>query len=89
MDDLRQLTAERPGDPLLHLLVRPVVRAADDVRDLEIEIVDHGRELVRGRPVRPGEGRPGEPDRPVRVPIAPFPSASPAASAWRSTRRSG
>ena len=67
MDHLGQLAAERPGDPLLHLLVRPVVRAADDVRDPEIEIVDDGRELVGGGPVRARERRACEPDRPVRV----------------------
>ena len=72
VDHLRQLTAERPRDPLLHLLVRPVVGAADDVGDAEVEVVDDGRELVGGRAVgarqrrarRAGSSRPD----PARAP---------------------
>ena len=46
MDHLGQLAAERSCDALLHLDVRPVVRSADDMCDLELEIVDDGGELV-------------------------------------------
>ena len=49
--------------------VRPVVRAADDVRDPELDVVDDGCELVRGGPVGAKQRRPAdsEPDRAVRV----------------------
>ena len=57
VDHLRQLAADRAGDPAMELEVRPVVGAADDVRDPELEVVDDRRELVGRRPVRPGEGR--------------------------------
>ena len=67
VDHLGQLAAERPGDALLHLLVRPVVGAANDVRDPEVEVVDDGCELVRRGAVGPRERGAGEPDRPVRV----------------------
>ena len=67
MDHLGQLAAERPCDPLLHLLVRPVVGAADDVRDAEVEIVDDRRELVGRRAVGARQRRPGEADRAVRI----------------------
>ena len=67
VDHLGQLAAERARDPLLHLLVRPVVGAADDVGDAEVEVVDDGRELIGGGAVRARQRRPGEPDRPVRV----------------------
>ena len=52
VDHLGQLASQRPGDALLHREVRPVVGAADDVRDPEVEVVGHRGELVRRRPVR-------------------------------------
>jgi hypothetical protein len=52
-------------DAPVELEVRPVVAAADDVGDLELEVVDNRRELVRSRAVRPEESRAvaPEPDR--------------------------
>ena len=35
----------------MHRLVRPMVVAADDVRDAEVDVVDDGRKLVRRRAV--------------------------------------
>ena len=54
VDHLGELAAERARDPLLDLEVRPVVVAADDMGDPEVEIVGDRRELVRRRPVRRG-----------------------------------
>ena len=45
--------AERACEPAVQRLVRPVVVAADDVRDPEVDVVDDGRELVRGGAVLP------------------------------------
>ena len=67
MDHLGQLAPERPRDPLLHLFVRPVVGAADDVGDPEVEIVDNRCELVGRGAVRPRKRRPRKPDRAVHV----------------------
>ena len=69
MDHLGQLAAERARDALLNLHVRPVVRSANHVRDLEVEIVDDGRELVGRAAVatqQRGAGA-GEPHRAVVV----------------------
>ena len=72
-----QLPAECPGDPLLHRLVRPVVGAADDVRDPESEIVGDGRELVGGAS-RPAAASvmPSSLIEPSSSRTAPSPSAS-------------
>ena len=60
--------AERPRDPPLHLDVRSVIRAPDDVRDAELEVVEHGGELVRGRAVRAQKRRPAQAHGPILVP---------------------
>ena len=52
VDHLRQLAADRPGDPPLQLEVRPMVGAADHVSHREVEVVDDRGELIRGRAVR-------------------------------------
>ena len=39
--------AERLEQPTVQLLVRPVVEAADDVRDPEVDVVDDAREVIR------------------------------------------
>ena len=67
MDHLGQLAPERPRDPLLHVFVRPVVGAADDVGDPEVEVVDNRCELVGGGAVRPRERGPRKPDRAVHI----------------------
>ena len=67
VDHLGQLAAERPRDPLVHLLVGPVVGAADDVGDAEIEIVGDRGELIGRGAVGAGERRPPEPDRAVGI----------------------
>ena len=51
------LAPDRAGDPALHLEVRPVVRAADDVGDPELEVVDDRGELVRRSPLGAHERR--------------------------------
>ncbi len=48
--------SERSPDALLQLEVRTVIRAAQHVRDREIEIVDHRGELVRRGAVRAQQG---------------------------------
>ena len=80
VDHLRQLSAERAGDALLHGKVRAVIRAADDVRDAEVEIVCDGCELVRRSSVRPEQGRAvaPEPHGPVVVAIGRRRSPAPA-----------
>ena len=67
VDHLGKLTADRTGDAALRLLVRPVIRPPDDVRDAELEVVGNRRELVRRSPVRPQQGDAAEPERPVRI----------------------
>ena len=67
VDHLGQLASERPRDPLLHLLVGPVVGAADDVGDAEVEIVGDRGELIGRRAVGTGERRSSEPDRAVGI----------------------
>ena len=47
VDVLRRRRAERLGQLAVELLVRPVVVAADDVRDPELDVVDDAREVVR------------------------------------------
>ena len=51
VDELGRLRAERLEQPPVELLVRPVVVAADDVRDAEVDVVDDAREVVGRRPV--------------------------------------
>src|SRR5207247_3026083 len=52
VDVLRRGRAERLGQRAMQRLVRPVVGAADDVRDAEVDVVDDARELVRRAAVR-------------------------------------
>src|SRR4029453_16179872 len=59
--------AERTRKLLLKRGVRPVVGAANDVRDLEIVVVDDARQVVRRAAVRPKKRRTPEPDRAGRV----------------------
>ena len=69
MDHLGQLRAQSTRDRLVQREIRPVVGAADDVRDAELEIVDNGRELVGRCAVLAQERRTrlgNEPHRPVR-----------------------
>ena len=54
----------------LQLRVRAVVGAADHVRDLEVEVVDGGRELVRRRAVGAQERRLAEAQRALGVGLA-------------------
>ena len=51
VDHLRRLRAERTMQRGVQLLVRPVIRTADDVRDAEVDVVDDGREMERRRAV--------------------------------------
>ena len=46
VDELGRRRAERLEEPAVQLLVRPVVEAADDVRDAEVRVVDDAREVV-------------------------------------------
>jgi hypothetical protein len=57
MDELGRRRPERPEQPPVQLLVRPVVVPAHDVRDAEVDVVDNAREVVRGRPVVADERR--------------------------------
>ena len=76
--------AERLGQRAVQRLVRPVVVAADHVRDPEVDVVDDGRELVGRRAVRPQQRR-----SPIEARSRPR-RARPAASRWRVARaRSG
>jgi hypothetical protein len=67
VDHLGQAAAQRRGDASLHLLIRAVVGPADHVRDTELEVVGHRRELVRRAPVGTGERDAVEADRPVSI----------------------
>ena len=49
VDHLRRLRAERAVQRRVQLLVRPVVGAADHVRDPEVGVVDDAREVERRR----------------------------------------
>ena len=51
----------------VQLLVRPVIRAADDVRDAEVDVVDDGREMERRRAVVAPEHHAVEPLRQRRL----------------------
>src|SRR5947208_13990093 len=51
MDVFGRLGPEGLGEGAVQSLVRPVVVAADDVRDLELDVVDDAGELIRGRSV--------------------------------------
>jgi len=51
MDVLRRLAAERADQLRLQLGVGAMVGAADDVRDLEVVIVDGARKLIGRRAV--------------------------------------
>ena len=63
VDVLRRRRAQRLGQLAVQLLVRPVVVAADDVRDPELDVVDHARQLVGRRAVGPQQRDPLEQDR--------------------------
>jgi hypothetical protein len=52
---LRERTVERARNAPVHLLVRPVVGAADDVGDVERQIVGDRGELVGGAAVGAGQ----------------------------------
>src|SRR3954447_3617914 len=51
VDEFGRRRAERFGEPPAELLVRPVVVAANDVRDPEIDVVHDAGEVVGGAPV--------------------------------------
>ena len=87
MQHLRKPAAERVRDPPLNLLVRPVVGAADDVGDTELEIVGDGGRADTSR-FHPG-GQASSPPRrtePSSSCTAPCSSARPIASAYRADR---
>ena len=62
--------AERANELRLQLGVRAMVAAADDVRDLEVDVVDRARELVRRRAVGAQQRRPPEAQRALGVGLA-------------------
>ena len=70
MDVLRRLAAERADERRLQLRVRAMVGAADDVRDLEVEVVDCRGELVGRRAVGAQERRLAEAKRALGVGLA-------------------
>ena len=51
VDELRRGRPERLEQAPVQRLVRPVVEAADDVGDAEVDVVDHGGELIGGTSV--------------------------------------
>ena len=55
VDDLRGRRPERAMERRVQLLVRPVIRAANHVRDPEVGVVDDAREVERRRLVVPPE----------------------------------
>ena len=67
MDVFRRLEAERASELLLKLAVRTMVGAADDVRDLEVGVVDDAREVVCRTAVGPKQGQPAEAERALGV----------------------
>ncbi len=62
--------AERADERRLQLGVRAMVGAADHVRDLEVDVVDRRRELIRRRAVGPQERRLAEAQRALGVGLA-------------------
>ena len=78
VDDVRRLRAERAVQIGVQLLVRPVIGAANHVRDPEVDVVDDAREMKGRRAV--ARARAARPGRPARRP------AACAASRWRSAR---
>ena len=70
VDVLGRLAAERADQLRLELGVRAMVGAANDVRDLEVEVVDRARELVRRRAVRAQQRRLPEAQRALGVRLA-------------------
>ena len=50
--ELRRRLTERAPEQQVLWGVRYVIVAADDVRDLHLEIVDDNRQMIRGQPVR-------------------------------------
>ena len=58
VDVLGRVRAEREGDRPVQRGVRQVILPANDMRDLEVEIVDDGRQVVRDPPVGAYESRP-------------------------------
>ena len=51
MDELRRCRAERLEQPPVQVLVRPVVVAANDVGDPEVDVVHHARKVIGRRAV--------------------------------------
>ena len=70
VDVLRRLGPERANERGLELRVRAVVGAADDLRDLEVGVVDRRRELIRRRAIRPQERRLPEAQRSLGIGLA-------------------
>ncbi len=64
VDVLGRARAESLGEPTVKVFVRTMIRATDDVRDLEVDVVDDRREVVRRGPVRASERDAFEPIRP-------------------------
>jgi hypothetical protein len=60
VDVLRRLGSERFVELPVKRLVRPVVVAAIDVGDSEVDVVDDARQVIRGRAVLAQERRPAE-----------------------------
>ena len=67
MQHLRKPAAERVRHPTLNLLVRPVVGAAEDVGDTQLEVVGDGGQLIRRASILAGKRDAAEADRPVVV----------------------
>lgn len=67
MDDLRQLAPERTRDPLLHTLIRTMIRPSDDVGYPERKIIDDARQLIGGGAIRSDKGDAVEAHRAVFV----------------------
>ena len=70
VDVLRRLAAERADQLRLQLGVRAMVGAADDVRDLEVEIVDGAGKLVGRRAVGAQQRGLPEPERAFCIRLA-------------------
>jgi hypothetical protein len=54
---LRRPLTERLGERPVQRLVRPMIGPPQNVRDPEVDVVDHAGELIRGRSVPPQECR--------------------------------
>ena len=88
VDVLGRFRAERLGQLSMKRLVRPVVVPADHVRDPEVDVVDHAREVIRRGPVLAEERDPPESvaARARRPPRDSAPDARSAGSGPRPTR---